>query len=110
MNWHSRAVVDEPKPKRTPRLGIIIRLLIYVPLLGFFGWRAWERFTSEREAADELFRERVSIWLANPAQTIVLPGGETLPMLTPEQAEAQGYRLPAQFKEAEPAPAPTQPE
>ncbi len=107
---------DAPKTRRKPRLGIIIRLAIYVPLLGFFGWRAWERFDNEREAADEVFRERVGQWLEHPPQTMVLPNGEALPMLTPEQAEAQGYRLPASFKsapegEAEPKPeaAPTEP-
>lgn len=99
MNWHSRAVADEqPTATRKPRLGVIIRVAIYVPLLGFFGWRAWERFAAERDAADQMFRERVSIWLANP-QTIVLPNGEALPMLTPEQAEAQGYKLPDSFKQ-----------
>jgi hypothetical protein len=114
MNWHSRAVADEPKPepkpKRKLKLGVVIRLAIYVPLLAFFGWRAWERFSTEREAADEVFRERVSTWLEHPPQTIMLPNGEALPMMTPEQAEAQGFDLPESLKEApaEPAPAPAQ--
>lgn len=95
MTWHSRAVADEqPKAKRKPPLGILIRVAIYVPLLGFFGWRAWERFATEREAADEVFRAHVSAWLEQSQQVIMLPNGEALPMLTPEQAEAQGYRLP----------------
>ena len=105
MNWHSRAVAEQPKPQRKPRLGIIIRLVIYVPLLGFFGWRAWDRFATEREAADEVFRERVSAWLEHPPQTIMLPNGEALPMMTPEQAEAQGFNLPDSLKEPTPAPA-----
>jgi hypothetical protein len=88
----------EPKTRRKPRLGLLIRLAIYVPLLGFFGWQAWVRFSNERVASDELFRERVSQWLENQPQVMVLPNGETLPMLTPEQAEAQGYQLPASFK------------
>ncbi|HVI00033.1 MAG TPA: hypothetical protein VM869_15050 [Enhygromyxa sp.] len=106
MNWHSRAVAEQPKPKRKPRLGIIIRLAIYLPLLGFFGWRAWDRFTTERDAADEVFRERVGAWLEHPPQTIVLPNGEALPMMTPEQAEAQGFDLPASLAEGTPEPAP----
>lgn len=103
MNWHSRAVAEQPNSKRKPRLGIILRLVIYLPLLGFFGWRAWDRFTTERVAADEVFRERVSTWLEHPPQTILLPGGEALPMMTPEQAEAQGFDLPASLKEPAPA-------
>lgn len=85
---------QQPQAKRKPPLGILIRLAIYVPLLGFFGWRAWQHFLTEREAADEVFRERLSAWLEQPEQVIMLPNGEALPMLTPEQAEAAGYRLP----------------
>lgn len=92
-------MADEPNAKRKPRLGIILRLVIYLPLLGFFGWRAWDRFISEREAADEVFRERVSAWLEHPPQTLVLPDGQALPMMTPEQAEAQGFNLPESLKE-----------
>lgn len=96
----AEATTSPAKPtRRKPRVGIILRVAIYVPLLGFFGWRAWERFSSEREAADEVFRERVGQWLANPPQTILLPNGEALPMLTPEQAEAQGYDLPDSFRQ-----------
>jgi hypothetical protein len=112
MKWHSHAVTEQPTPnpegRRKPRLGIVIRLAIYVPLLGFFGWRAWERFSNEREAADEVFRERVSAWLGEPPQTIVLPNGETMPIMTPEQAEAAGYRLPDSFNEPAPEAAPQQ--
>ncbi|HLT39207.1 MAG TPA: hypothetical protein VK034_23145 [Enhygromyxa sp.] len=105
---------DQPQAKRKPRLGIIIRVAIYVPLLGLFGWRAAQRFVNEREAADEVFRERVGAWLEHPPQTIMLPNGEPLPMLTPEQAEAQGYKLPDSYNEPapdpdpDPAPAPAQ--
>jgi hypothetical protein len=100
MKWHSGAVAEEqPTVKRKPRLGLIIRLAIYVPLLGYFGWRAWDRAMTEREAADEVFRERVSGWLSSPPQNLVLPNGDTLPIMTPEQAEAQGYRLPDSLKE-----------
>jgi hypothetical protein len=102
-SWHIRAVVDDARSevevRRKPRLGLVIRLAIYVPLLGFFGWRAWERFANEREAADEVFREQVGSWLVNPPQTIMLPNGEALPMLTPEQAAAQGYPLPSSVLE-----------
>jgi hypothetical protein len=99
----------EPKTRRKPRLGLVIRLAIYVPLLGFFGWRAWERFSNEREAADEVFRERVGLWLEAPPQTIMLPNGEPLPMLTPEQVEAAGYELPDSFHQDAKRPAPEPP-
>jgi hypothetical protein len=100
---------SKAETRRKPRLGLLIRLAIYVPLLGFFGWRAWERFQTEREGADQMFREDVARWLENPPQTLLLPNGEALPMLTPEQAEAQGYQLPAKFK-AELQPAPAEPD
>ncbi len=112
--WQSPSVAEhersETKPRRKPRLGILIRLAIYLPLLGFFGWRAWERFANEREAADEVFRERVGQWLEHPPQTMILPNGEALPMLTPEQAAAQGYELPDSFsaESDEPPTTPTQ--
>ena len=102
MSWQARGVAqadrNEPTSRRKPNLGLLIRLAIYVPLLGFFSWRAWERFSNERDASDEAFREGVGQWLEHPPQTLVLPNGEALPMLTPEQAEAQGYRVPASFK------------
>jgi hypothetical protein len=105
MSWHSRRVVAE-QPKASRKLGLVLRLAIYLPLLGFFGWQAWERFGNAREAADELFREQLSAWLEQPTHMITLPNGEALPMLTPEQARAQGYELPAAFFEDAPAPAP----
>ena len=32
---------------RLPRKGILIRLAIYLPLLGYFGWRAYDRWWTE---------------------------------------------------------------
>ena len=28
---------------KRPRLGILVRVAIYVPLLGFFGWQAFDK-------------------------------------------------------------------
>ncbi|MCA9685641.1 MAG: hypothetical protein KC457_25920, partial [Myxococcales bacterium] len=73
------------KPKRM-RMGVLVRLAIYVPLLGFFGWRAWDRFQVEREASDQEFRTRIQDRLQQPPQVIMLPNGESMQVITPEQA------------------------
>jgi len=78
----------------------VLRVAIYVPLLGFFGWQALDRFANGRAAADEAFREHLSAWLEQPTH-MMLPNGDALPMLTPEQARAQGYELPPSFLESE---------
>lgn len=39
---------------RLPKKSVLIRLAIYVPLLGFFGWRALAQYQAEREAVQEI--------------------------------------------------------
>lgn len=91
----------ETRPKR--RLGLLVRVLIYVPLLGFFGWQAGKTFFTQRRGADDNFRAHVQARLqAMPAsRTIMLPNGEEMPVfeLTEQQAIEAGL-LPAPTGEA----------
>ncbi|MEZ4379955.1 MAG: hypothetical protein R3A79_01315 [Nannocystaceae bacterium] len=67
-----------------PRKGILIRLVIYGSLLGYFGWQALSHFLAERAAeesaasADEVTKREYK-----------LPDGRSVEVLelTPEQAE-----------------------
>jgi hypothetical protein len=52
--------------RKRPSKSVLIRLAIYVPLLGFFGWRAGARAIDERTAADAAFRTDVGVWLESP--------------------------------------------
>ncbi len=76
------------QPVRLPRKGILIRLCIYVPLLGYLSYRAFDRWWAERHPApteqDELDRK-----LAPHKRVITLPDGsqQEIVELTPEQAE-----------------------
>ncbi|PRQ08228.1 hypothetical protein [Enhygromyxa salina] len=79
----------ESRAKRR-RLGLVIRALIYVPLLGFFGWQAGTTFVAQRSAADDNFRALVQARLhAMPApRTIKLPNGEEMPVFEVTEAQA----------------------
>lgn len=79
-----------------PSRGVIIRLFIYIPLIGFLGWRAMNSrcgadeptLSAEPSAVDELAPYR---------KTITLPDGtqQEIVELTPAQAEAVlGQRMP----------------
>jgi hypothetical protein len=110
--WHSAGVqADEQAtseaPRKRPRLGVIVRVLIYVPLLGFFGWQAVQRFQDGRHAADDSFRASVGQWLKHPPRTVVMPNGEVMPVfeLTEQEAVEMGL-LPEPTPTPEPAPAP----
>ena len=72
---------------RLPRKGILIRLLIYVPLIGFFGWRAYERYAEQRKADSEAAAADQE--LDHKRRTVTLPDGRTQEILvvTPEEAE-----------------------
>lgn len=79
---------------RLPRKGILIRLCIYLPLLGFFGWRAYEKWRSEnappvQQQPDSLEQYR---------RTVTLPDGtqQDYYELTREQAEQMYGPLPAE--------------
>ena len=59
---------------------IWIRLAIYVPLIGFFGWRAWQTSVARR-AAQEAPAQRL--------ETITLPDGTVrkVQYLSPDEAK-----------------------
>jgi hypothetical protein len=90
-------------PRKRLRTGVIVRLLIYVPLLGFFGWQAVQRFQDGREVADDSFRASVEQWLQHPPRTMVMPNGEVMPVLELTEEEAVQMGL---IPEPKPAPAP----
>lgn len=87
-----------------------IRMLIYVPLLGFFGYQALSRFKAGKEAEGQ---EQAAPDGDQPkTRTVTLPDGRTVEVyeVTPDQAEmmfgaAEGEvpdELPPVDKEAEP--------
>ena len=101
---------------RLPRKGILIRLAIYLPLIGFFGWQAVSRYLDERKAEAEAEATRSKLDALPPEQfrTFTLPDGtvKKVPVLTPEQAEEiYGVKVPEDQRKSaddEPAaPAPT---
>lgn len=102
---------DEPQtsqpPRKRPRLGVIVRILIYVPLLGFFGWQAVQRYQDGRRVADDGFRTSVEQWLEHPPRSVVMPNGDVMPVfeLTEQEAVEMGL-LPEPEPTTEPAPAP----
>jgi hypothetical protein len=83
---------------RRPSRGVLIRLFIYGPIIGYLAWRA---FASDPTPSPD----------ADPAQpdatrrTFTTPDGKSMEVLevTPEQAEAiLGRPLPASDQESEP--------
>lgn len=74
---------------RLPRKAILIRLCIYVPLLTYLSWRAFDHWWAQHhpppDDGSELDRK-----LAPHKRMIVLPDGtqQEIVELTPEQAEA----------------------
>jgi hypothetical protein len=95
-------------PRKRPRLGLIVRVLIYVPLLSFFGWQAVQRFQEGRRAADDNFRASMEQWLKHPPRTIMMPNGELMPVfeLTEEEAVQMGLVPEPEQPEPTPEPAP----
>ncbi|RMG98200.1 MAG: hypothetical protein D6705_06610 [Deltaproteobacteria bacterium] len=85
---------------RLPRRAILIRILIYGPLLGYFGWRAYERYATARDAERRAAERDAEIRriLDEQSQTVTLPDGTTkqIPVITPEQArKLWGIEVPA---------------
>lgn len=80
-------------PRKGPRLGIVVRLAIYIPLLGFFGWQAAAKFRATNEAADEQLRAHIKQELEDPQPAIMLPNGEVMPIMQMSEEEAieRGY-------------------
>jgi hypothetical protein len=94
-------------PRKWLRPGVIVRVLIYVPLLCFFGWQAVQRYLDEHRAADDNFRASVQQWVQHPPRTIVMPNGEVMPVLELTEQEAmQMGLLPEPTPEPAPQPAP----
>ena len=84
---------------RLPRKGLLIRLLIYIPLLGFFGWQALDRYRDQRDADTERDHRNRAIEdvLHQQTRSITLPDGtvQEVPVITPEQAkELWGLEVP----------------
>lgn len=74
---------------RLPSKGILIRLCIYVPVLGYLSWKAIERYRGDAQpAATE--QSDLDAKLAPHKRIITLPDGsqQEIVELTPEQAEA----------------------
>jgi hypothetical protein len=88
---------------RWPRRGILIRLLVYGPILGYLGWQAIERWKGER-GADSAAQEQP----AEPLKrTVTFPDGTKHEVLelTPEQAEQMLGKPLEPPKDDPPAPA-----
>lgn len=83
---------------RWPRRGILIRLVIYLPLIGFLAWRAWSSRAPSDDAALDPPR----------TQTFVGPDGKTVEViqLSPEQIEQQFGLLPGTSEPKAPEPVP----
>jgi hypothetical protein len=91
---------------KLPPRAILIRICIYVPLLAYFGYTAYQRYRAEQAeqtAAPELEGRR---------QTFTLPDGKSVEVLeiSEEQARQMGFdpsKVGPPPREAEaPAPAP----
>jgi hypothetical protein len=81
---------------RLPRKGVLIRVLIYVPLLGFFGWQALERWRAER-AAETATEPTVDEKLAPHKKWVTFPDGtkQEIYELTPQEAaDILGHEMP----------------
>jgi hypothetical protein len=71
---------------RLPRKRVLIRVLIYVPLLGYFGWQALDRWRAEQVAASP--EPSVEEKLAPHKKWMTFPDGtkQEIYELTPEEA------------------------
>ena len=74
--------------RKRPRLGLLVRVAIYIPLLGFFGWQALNTFKRNGEAADDHFRSAVEQYVQHPPKTIMTKDGEMMPVLELTEDEA----------------------
>lgn len=78
---------------RLPRKGVLIRLAIYVPLIGFLSWNAITNCQARRQAADEAAATppapTVEDRLAPHKRVITMPDGsqQSIYELTPEEAQ-----------------------
>ena len=77
---------------RLPRKGVLIRLAIYVPLIGFLSWNAFTSCRARRdaeEAANTPVEPSVEDRLEPHKRIITLPDGsqQAIYELTPEEAQ-----------------------
>lgn len=86
---------DDDRKRKRPRIGIILRLCIYIPLLGFFGWQALDRFQRARDEADSAFRRQLDRRMLDGGDVITLPNGQQMQVITPERARELGVDVDA---------------
>lgn len=101
LSWQSQAMSEaepdtesEPEAgRKRPRLGVLVRMVIYPSLIAFFGWQALGTYRAKGEAADTMLRQAIAHELEDPQPTIVLPNGEVMPILQLSEDEAieRGY-------------------
>lgn len=78
---------------KLPRKAVLIRLAIYVPLLGFFGWRALAAYQAEKDAKLQQQQQADQVELADPfsgepTKTIDVDGKKVkVYEISPEEAE-----------------------
>lgn len=74
---------------RWPRKGILIRLAIYLPIIGYLAWSAFGKWRAEREASEAAELETVEPGDTPYRQKIKMPDGteREVTIVTPEQAE-----------------------
>jgi hypothetical protein len=80
---------------RLPRKGILIRVLIYGPLFGYFGWQALDRWRAEQASTPP--EPSVEDKLAPHKKWMTFPDGtkQEIYELTPEEAaEILGHEMP----------------
>jgi hypothetical protein len=72
-----------------PRKGILIRLFIYVPLLGFFGWQAYQRYRAEQTVEQDA---KAAPELEGRKTKFTLPDGKSVEVveISEEQARQMG--------------------
>jgi hypothetical protein len=92
-----------------PPKKILIRLAIYVPLLGIFGWQALDRFLEDREPTSTVDETQLKLEALPPEKfkEFTLPDGtiKRVPILTPDEArEIYGIEVPQSDESAEADP------
>ena len=93
---------------RWPRKGILIRILIYVPIIGYLAWAAAGKWRAEREATEGAAElDTIEPGETPYRQKIKMPDGteREVTIVTPEQAEEILGGKPGQVDHAAAEPA-----